>query len=324
MYMSTSSIKKVSAAAIAAVLGLTGISHAAQITLPYITNFSGTPDTNGDVYTNGALQGQAGGSGAGTLSGSDGWVNENGETNDTATVSIATGTVLMTTPSVATPGSWSDIYNSNLADHPAGLYGPGGSGPTGNSNGNGVPLNPATYGNKINVNYTMTINAGGGTATDGAPASGFGSRVLDQNDNLLAALFTAPPAGLPSTGPTAGEEDVYVQSGSGTLDTVTDTHLVGPAAGFTGVYSIDLDFQNKDFTVYLNGVSTPQSTDIPFGSTEQGAGLQIGGVAFSSDNNGALNSATFDFSVVPEPASIAMVGLGGLLLLAKRPKKNLV
>ena len=234
------------------------------VALPYVTNFASTADSNGDVYQNGALQGQA----VGTMTPASGWVNENGETNDTATVNLGSGVTLT---SQNTPGTYSDIYNSNLADHPAA---PG--------NGHGTPLDPSTYGNKIVVTYTMDIATGGTLNSNGAPASGFGSRILNQNDGLIAALLTAP------AGSAAGEEDVFVQTGTGSF---INTGLVGPAAGTTATYSIHMDFQNKDFTVYVNGATDSTATNIPFGTGETGT-LQIGGVTLATDNAGA-DSATF-------------------------------
>jgi hypothetical protein len=260
------------------------------IALPYTTTFASTPDTNGDVYQNGALQGQA----LGTMSPATGWVNENGETNDTATVDVGQGVTLA---SQDTPGIWSDVYNSNLADHSSA---PG--------NGNGTPLNPASYGNKIDISYTLNIAAGGSLNPDGAPAAAFGSRILDQNDDLLAALFTGPPA----TGGATGEEDVYVQTGT---SNGFNTDLVGPAAGTAATYSIDLNFVNKDFTVYVNGVTDSAATDIPFGTGETGT-LQIGGVALSTDNNG-VDSATFgSLDVVPAVVALHLASDGTSSVLA--------
>lgn len=312
--MSTSSFKKVSAAAIAAVIGLSGMAHAAPITLPYSTSFSTTPDSNGDTYTSGALQGQAPGSGAGSLNGSSGWVNENGEANDTATVNATAGNVtLAAVANAGTPTSpvWSDVYNSNLADHPAGLYPPG-SGPTGNSNGNGIALNPATYGNSPTVSYNLNV-AAGGSLNNGTAAAGFGVRVLDSNDDLLAALFVAP-SGL------AGEVNAYTETGANAAAPVPGTYSVPD--GTTNSYSIHFDFDTSSFQVFVNGA--PEGSPILF---DAGGGPaltnQIGGIALSTDNLGTNSGVFSDFSVgVPEPASFAMAGIGGLMLLAKRRRRQ--
>jgi hypothetical protein len=314
----TSRKKAVLAAAVAA-LAVPSLSQAAQITLPYSTNFPAAPavDTAGNSYNNGTLQGQAPGSGAGSLNGSAGWVNENGEQNDTATVSVGSGVTLTST--FHTPGGtpanpdpvWSDVYDSNLADHPNGLYPPG-SGPTGNSNGNGVALNAATYGNKLTISYNLDVLAATGSQTPTfSSTSDFGMRILDSSDNLLASLFVKAD---PSVN---GQENIYVQTGADAAQVIPN--LVGPANGTTGNYAIALDLQHGDFNVFVNGV---ESADIPFASSETGV-TSIGAVAFSSDNLGAGNQGVFSsLSVVPEPAGIAMIGLGGLALLFRRSKRE--
>jgi len=297
--------KNASVVAVAAILSLPAIMFAAPITLPYQTNFSTTPDSNGNTYTGGgaALQGQAPGTGTGTT----GWVNENGEQNDTATVanSASNGTVTLTSTynaPVAGVPTWSDVYNSNLADHPAA---PG--------NGNGLALNTTPYGNQLSISYSLNVLSGTGSLNaNSSPesASGFGVRVLDSSDNLLAALFVKGNASG-----TPGEEDIYTQSGT---DGAKITPLVGPANGVIGNYTIALDLQHGDFNVFVNGV---ESADIPFGTGETSI-TSIGGIAFSTDNLGGGNQGIFgNFSVVPEPASIGMIGLGGLALLFRRPKR---
>jgi len=303
MYMSTSSIKKVSAAAIAAVLGLSGMALAAPIALPYQTTFSTTPDSNGDTYTGGAAALQGQGNTGPTDSTSTGWVNENGEQNDTASVtnSATSGTVTLSssyTPLVLGVPTWSDVENANLADHPAA---PG--------NGNGVPLNSASYGSNITASFNLNVLGTGSLNAGGEASAAFGARVLDSSDNLLAALFVKGNPSVP------GEIDVYTQSGT---DNAQITSLTGPANNTLGTYAIHLDFQNGDFQVFVNGF---ESADIPFGTGETGV-TQIGGISLATDNLGTNTGVFSDFSVVPEPASFAMIGLGGLMLLAKRPKRT--
>ena len=310
--MSTSSIKKVSAAAIAAVLCFSSVSYAAPISpivLPYTTNFSTVvPDTNGDTYTTGSLYGQANDGATG------GWVGETGEPQDVATVG-ASGVTLFSVPGVGSfSGAASDVYNANLADHPAA-----------GSNGAGNPLVASSYGNLVTINYNLNIHPAdsspGNTsvgATGGlSSASAFGVRVLDSNDDLIAALFTAPP----SSG-SVGEEDVYVTSGT---NGKTNTLNIGPATGNNGAYTLSMDFAHHDFSVLVNGVATAAGTDIPMDTANSPYTPltdSIGGISLFTDNAGT-NSATFDFTVTPEPTSIAMIGVGGLMLLARRPKKQM-
>jgi hypothetical protein len=296
--------KKVSAAAVAAVLSLPAIALAGPVLLPYYTNFSTTPDSNGDTYSNGALQGQGHNNGADNSS--TGWVNENGEQNDSATVAgVASGNGTVTLTSTLDGGTtaapiWSDVYNSNLADHPLGLYG--------SSNGNGSNLVYSS--NKLAISYNLDVLGTGSLGSNGTAASAFGMRVLDASDNLLAALFVKGDPSVP------GQENVYVQTGTGSAQV---TGLTGPANGTTGHYSIALDLQHQDFQVFVNGFA---SADIPFGPGLVSPDTSIGGITFATDNLGGGNQGVFSsLSVVPEPASFVIIGLGGLLLLAKRPKR---
>jgi hypothetical protein len=313
MYMSTSSIKKVSAAAIAAVIGLSGMAHAAPVAspapLPYYSNFSSTPSeySNNEVYSNGSLIGQGAGSGP---TGTKGWVYENGEADPSnsavsaVVAGAATGNGTVSLHSDGTIGStnsapiWTDVENSNLADHPSA---PG--------NGDGTILNSANYGGNVTVSFKLDVLGTGSLGANGTALSDFGARVLDSSDNLLAAVFLKGNPSIP------GEVDVYSQSGT---DLAAITPLVGAANGTTATYAIHLDFNKMDFQVFANGV---QSADIPFGTGETGV-TDIGGISFATDNLGTNTGVFSNFTVIPEPASFAMAGIGGLMLLAKRRRRQ--
>ena len=277
MQMTTSSMKKISAAAIVAVLGLSGMSHAAQI--PYYTTFPIAPatDVQSQSYT------------AGTLEGQNGWKDEAGDPTNVASVG-ATGVTLNAAPAA---GAYSDVYNSNIADH------------------TGTNLNPATYGGFVNVTYKLNITAPTGSqsiasVTNPESAAGFGVDVLGSDDSLLASLYTvANPAH-------AGEEDVVIDGG--TPSQVTDPILAPPGNGTTETYTLAMNFTNNTFQVFAGGVAG--------GTYALPAGLQIGGIALGTDNGGTDQAVFSAFQVVPEPASLAMVGLGGLMLLARRPKRT--
>lgn len=302
------STKKISAAVLAVVLGGSAISHAAPTGLPYKTNWTagGYPsDTNSDTYTSSALQG-ATGAGQGHNNGSDtasyGWVNEIGEYNTLATVQAAGGVTL--TASQTSSGStasvpvYSDVYNSNLADHPATT-----------TNGNGLALSAATYGNLINVQFGLNVAVPGvgQTSVLGGSGAGFGVEILGSDDQLIASLFDV------SNPNHAGEQDVVVnQSAAG--HQATDPTLVGGTDGTTATYAIALNFTNQTFTVFVNGTKGGTYAFATSGETA------IGGVALATDNFGN-NTATFsNLSVVPEPASVSMIGLGTVMLLSRRRK----
>jgi len=284
----------------AAVLSFTAMSNAAPAVLPYNTNFTTSPDTNGDTYTPGQLEGQ--GHNGPTDSTSTGWVDETGEPTNVATVLSGGGVHLSAAPA---GGEFSDVYNSNLADHPSA-----------GSNGNGVALNPATYGNQVNISYGLNITqpTGGNSFTSSSgtnsfSAAGFGVEVLGSNDQVLASLFTVANPNH------AGEEDVEVNESQG--NQITDPTLVPPANGTNATYNIAMNFNSSTFTVFINGTK---------GGTYAFANANVGGIgaiAFATDNLGT-DQATFSaLSVVPEPASFGMVTLGGLLMLAKRRRPRI-
>jgi hypothetical protein len=304
--MSTSSIKKVSAAAVAVVLGITGLSHAAPVQLPYFTSFQTTPDSNGDTYAPGQLEGQGHNNvNIPSDSTSTGWVDETGEPTNVATVLAAgAGVQLNAAPGVGSlAGAFSDVYNSNLADHPAA-----------GSNGNGIALTPPVTG-LVNIDYNMKITAptiGNGlssaSGTNSFSKAGFGVEVLNSNDQVLASLFAV------SNPAHAGEVDAEVNESQGNQK--TDPILVPPADGVNATYSIDLHFNTQSFTVFINGTQ---------GGTYQfaNASTAVGGIAFATDNLGTDQAVFTNLSVVPEPASLAMIGLGGAMLLIRRRPKRL-
>jgi hypothetical protein len=303
--MSTLSMKKISAAAVAAVLSVAGVSHAAQITLPYTTNFTTTPDSNGDTYTATSLDG------AGI--GQNNWVDETNEPTGVAAVNAGGGVTLSASPQTgALAGAFSDVYNSNLAGHAAG-------------NGIVTPLTPPAS-NQLVIGYNMLVNTPTGSqtkdsATNPFSAAGFGMEVLGADDKIIANLFDVAE---PSTGPgatpphsTTPEEDIEVNRGA-TGDTTlsnTDPIGIGPANGIKDSYSISLNFTAQTFQVFVNGVT--DGVNYHFANTES----QVGGITFSTDNGGTDTAVFSNLSVVPEPASMALIGLGGLLLVGRRPKR---
>jgi len=134
-------------------------------------------------------------------------------------------------------------------------------------------------------------------------------RVLDSSDNLLAALFVKGNASG-----TPGEEDIYTQSGT---DGAKITPLVGPLTAS----SATIPSPWISSTAILTSSSMAWRALISPSALVKPASPQL--VASPShDNLGGGNQGIFgNFSVVPEPASIGMIGLGGLALLFRRPKR---
>ncbi len=305
--MSMLSIKKISAAAVAAALSVSAISKASPITTqppisPYATN---TPvysasfeypsgDSQGNPYTPGFLVNQGG-------TATHAWAAyPEGEVTTDATV-VAPGlnasgqaVKLQMGNQGATPSSpvYSDYYKQDL-----------------------TPI--LQSGMSTNVSWTMNTNLT--TSNDFA-----GIEVFDANQTI-ASLFV---------GNVGGDQEVEVyDAGTGNLKPVDTVHgykdgaaplgfMHGATDGVSGNYQISIDPTNHSFTVSFGG----QTYTTVLGATGT-VGDQITGIAFASiDQSGTAASATFDdlsvFQSTPEPASVFMIGIGGLILMAQRPKRH--
>lgn len=81
-----------------------------------------------------------------------------------------------------------------------------------------------------------------------------------------------------------------------------------------------------DATLYVDGVSTPMAITSPAAGTDAGAPHALGGLEFGSK----IMHPQFDYirwtstgafaPVVPEPASLGLLGIGGLLLIRRRAR----
>jgi hypothetical protein len=258
MHMSISSIKKISAAAVAAVLGFSAVSHAATIYSDPTTPVSGTysnidpPGTPGSTFTGGTLA----------------------------------------MPGDGTPGS------ADYSDYV----------PTAGDGTTLVPTAPpgASGGQVLTISFSMNTTIAGSSAADPA----VGVEAIDSNGNITASLFSQyGPDGLP---------DLLVSDGSN--NTINVPGFATDASGSTGTYTLTLDPTNNTYFVQYGGQTF--AGELWSANTPD---LTIAGVSLAGIDQGIAGSASFgNFSVVtsvPEPASIAMIGLGGLMLLAKRPKR---
>jgi hypothetical protein len=305
MYMSTSSMKKVSAAAVAAVLGFSAMSRAA--TLPYNTGFEPAPmtDSDGQSYIPGTLIGQ------GASAGGSGWQAAPGS-SATANVVIAPAAIdgaqsvtLTTNNSGSESTAYSDFINTSLA---GGSPVNDGSNPSVNMAGSPLAGGPDTF----SVSFKMNTALGSSTSNEA------GAEIFNESGNVLASLFAV-------YSPTSGTETIQVFDGAN--GGLMNSSIQAAGDGITGTYTLSLDLADNTFTV-SDSATGQTSAAFELGSTAYMNGTYdglIGGISLATiDNGGGVSSATFDdLSVVPEPASFAMVGLGGLLLLAKRPKKRL-
>jgi hypothetical protein len=167
---------------------------------------------------------------------------------------------------------------------------------------------PAGMGGVVNVTFDMSRTGGAGKST------GFGVEILSKNqDAVLASLFLGNNA-------TDNTPEVLVAKNG-------DNYAPNTAAGYGrndgvwGTYNISLDFNAGTFTVFVAG-NVAATGPFAMDAAALAEGNAIGGIALANTNNGT-DVAYFDnLQVVPEPTGVAMVGLGTLLLLAKRPKRT--
>jgi hypothetical protein len=290
MYMSILSFKKVSAAAIAATLGFSAMAKAASV--PYSTSFENPPYAAGTNLVTGGY----------------GWtgLTGSGDNND-ASATITGGTFNTGAQSVnmsvagsgtiASP-SYSDYYNSSAI-----------------SPGSPLSLPKGSF-QDLNVSFAMNTKLGAYTNNGTMTNALTGVDIFDSTGSVVASLF----AGVANGGPV-----LYTNNSSGQevdINTINgfsgDSYTSGD--GNWGTYKISVDPTAGTFTVTYGSQSYTSTLGAYSGSIEA--------VSIASIDQGVTGGAYFDdlsiTTAAPEPASIAMIGLGGLMLLAKRPKKRLV
>jgi hypothetical protein len=147
----------------------------------------------------------------------------------------------------------------------------------------------------------------------GAPGSQIGVNVEDNNGDVVAGLLSTYGADHLPDGIASDGADGAV-SIPGPFATAAD--------GVNGTYTITLDPTNNVYFANYNGETYE-------GTMWQGglSGLSLSDLSLAAVDVGSGNaSGTFsDLTVttaIPEPASIAMIGIGGVMLLARRPKRQ--
>ncbi len=297
--MSASKLKKLSAFAVTAALAITSANVAKGVSTNYYrTGFEASPNTTSVYpfpdnpavsYTTGNLQGQ------------NGWGIDPSNT-------AAAANVVSVISSAGVPNANVNVNNGGQVVQMTAQGGAGGTyADVYTTQANLTSSQVANYNNVVNVGWDMS-RAGGASRS-----SGFGVEVWSANrDVVLASLFLG---NTNDNTPALLTEDVNnapnVYAGFGRNDSTW------------GSYHIQMDFNTKTFSVFVDGNVT--NATFAMSAAAQAAlaseGNAIGAVAFSNTNDGT-DVAYFDnLQVVPEPAGVTMVGLGTLLLLAKRPKR---
>jgi hypothetical protein len=274
--------KKIAAAAVTAVLAMAGYGVTNAAPLPYSTSFeAGAPD-------NGTSNWRAVGPAAISLNANPAFAQTGSQSVKVVTTADILG------------ANYTDFYNPSVADFPVaqgGLDGP-------NYNASGQVVT-ASFGLDLaspGVGDSMTNNTRAGFGMDiiGGAGDAFVAQLLVTADTI--------DNGATSTA-------LYVSNGANAPTLVS---TIGAAQDSWGTYHLQLDFSTGKFYVFVGNTQLPGSFNMNLAD-----GNTIGGFALSTDSYGT-NTAYFDnvsISAVPEPAAIAMVGLGSLLMLAKRPKR---
>jgi hypothetical protein len=296
--------KKLSAVAVTAALAMVSVNVARGVeTNYYQTGFepaartstaTGLPDNPAVGYTATNLLGQNGWQVATTAS--DPAANSATVVTSTGVSGINPGNVgyygsqiVQTTAQGGAGGSYADVYTTAA---------------------NLTSTQVANYGGVVNINWDMSRAGPTGLQSR---SGGFGIEVLSANqDTVLASLFLGNAL---DTSPA-----VLVEDSGGSPSTYAG---YGRSDGAWGTYHISLDLNAKTFTVFVDGNTSPYTFALTAAAqaalTSEGNG--IGGIAFANTNDGTDVAYYDNLQVVPEPAGVAMVGLGTLLLLAKRPKR---
>jgi hypothetical protein len=153
--------------------------------------------------------------------------------------------------------------------------------------------------------------------------------------NAALTWVDASGTGISSVGVVAGDTVTVYLSSSDTVaydpKWVGEDYVAGDAAVITGVTEVlnnaGDDGEVVDHTAVYPGWFDVSAADLsdPFDSIVAGkqwevviSGLVLGSVDLSSDVYGTDDILTVNVTAVPEPVSIALLGLGGLLLRRRK------
>ena len=281
--MTKSSFKKVSAAAVVAVLGLGAASQAATL---YTTGFEAP------TFTPGALAGQSG------------FVNASG----TGTGTVVLGNAQTGTQAVqinSTTGGYTEFYNTATTLTNAQItggtlsssFGLERATPTGGQTTGGVPQ--------------------GGT---GAAEAGFGIEVFENSGTALASVFVRNTAAITTPTIQPSVPALFVQDSSGAANTeIFGAAGTAAADGAYGTYSLTMNFANSTFSVTGPGGTT---SGIPFAAAYDGSGILGVTLSADPSGNDTAYFDNFSVAAgVPEPVSLGLVGMGSLMLMGRRRKQ---
>jgi hypothetical protein len=251
--------------------------------LPYSTGFETTPDSAGNTY--------AGSPTGVNLITQNTWAYLSGEGTSPATV-ITTGAI---------DGSQS-VQLSTL--------GTAGGATTLHPIYTDVYKTDLTASLPSNANLSFNFDLKAALGTNGSAGAQAGVEIIDANtDNIIASMFVANEAN--------GTPDLLISDGANGEKNVPLFATAGD--GVEGNYTLSVNASTGQFTVLYGGQSVSSAI---FAGETPGTPVLIS--LATVDQGGSPESAVFDnLSVVPEPASVGMISVGGLIMLAKRRRARI-
>jgi autotransporter-associated beta strand protein len=228
-----------------------------------------------------------------------------GSNSYTGQTQIIAGTLLITGTHTETSAVTGNGYNSAATGHFQ-----VGSGATFGGSGRIAGNNAQNNSNMILVGSGGVLAPGNGIGRltlDGANIGGTGSRVLNM---ATGADFNLELAG---NGGSADQVAFWNYAGGDLLLNSNEINLTLNGALVAGTYTVSI------FAFYSDSGTTLMSSGITSGLTLGVVGAGITGASINYNAGG--NTIDLTYTVIPEPSTIALMGLGLTFVLWRRPKR---
>jgi hypothetical protein len=184
-----------------------------------------------------------------------------------------------------------------------------------------IPQSPDVASNTINMYYTVSGGVGTFTATGKSASIDLVNLTSDPGDTFTLTAHFTPTGSLSTSVPTIIDGSLTINGKVGanpvttllSSTTLTQFGFSTLHADFQFVFSNgsgSLDPLNKNIDVVLHGTTTVTDSDY----TNDYFGGNFG-------SSTAAANGTADSWPVPEPASLSIIGLGGVALLARRRRQ---